>query len=355
MLCNKCGKAIPDNSAFCPQCGQAQGSRPPTPACSPASPSATNPQAKPSGKGCKLAVFLGCGTLFLIGFLVLGILGFVFYKIKDSEAGRLAARSVRESPEARQALGEIQDVGWPIGSISVEGGGSGKASFSMSVKGSQAKGKYYVTMVRENNQWRITSARLELKDGRSIAIPTVFTPANPPTAPPPESLPSAELPLSGGRPLYADRSDTQWKAVDWSEPGIHLEVPQDWEQIRVDKRSLEFRPADRSAYLTANLAYFDQKLPIDTILPTLEQKAQAELKRQEIAGYQRMNLGSAKGLVQLQSRDGSGPTMAAYNGYYDSVEFGTVSITILVGAPTSQDFDRWETVLGAILQSFQIK
>lgn len=343
MVCEHCGQNIPDSSAFCLQCGKPQGR--------PVQSSGSVPQAgqPPAAKsGCKPAIFLGCGSLLMLFLLIAGVVTFIFYKISDSDAAKLAVHSARESAEVRQSIGEVQKVGWPIGSISVEGGGSGQASFSMSVTGSRGKGKYFATLTRQNNQWRLNSARLQFDDGRSLEIPVSAVATTSPASPGPVTV-------AQGRPLLVDRSHaTSWKSVDWTDPAIRLEVPTDWLQIQMEKRSLEFRPEDRSAYLSVNLAYFDQKIPFDTLIPALEQKAAAELKRGEIAGYARIDLGKAKGIVQIQGRGGA-PTVAAWSGYYDTEEFGTVGINILLGAPSPAEYDRWEPVLGAILQSIQIR
>lgn len=302
-----------------------------------------------SGRSLKPWIFLGCGCLTLFALLIAGIVGFVFYQIKDSEAGRLTERTLRESPAAREALGEIRDTGWPIGSVSVEGGGSGKASLSMSVEGGKAEGKFYATLIRQDGRWQVVSGRLELEDGRSIPLEGSAAPATP------EAPVAAGPPASGGQALKADRSAVAaWTPIAWPDQEIRLEVPADWEQIELAKRALEFRPKDRKAYFTGNLTYFDQKIPFGPIMEALLTKAAAQLKREEILGYARKDIGPAQGILQLERR-GDGQTTAVWNGYFDTPEFGTVSVTFLLGAPTPEDFQRYEPALGAILDSIRFR
>jgi cytochrome oxidase complex assembly protein 1 len=332
MYCASCGQPLPSSSLLCPQCGRAQ-----------------NPTGS-SSTGCRTSwvkwLILGFAAFFLFIFMLAGgILGLVFYKMKDSEPARMAVQSLRQSPTAQEALGEIHKTGWPIGSLSTEGGGSGSASFSMSVEGSKAKGKYYASLTRVNGQWRFLSGRLQLADGRSVEIQGTLVPSLIPGA---VSFGAAG---SGGRQLRSDRSAViSWHAVEWPGLGITFTVPEEWKEMKLDKQEVEFRPEDRSAYFTANVAFFDQKIPFDSFLPSLVDKAAAQLKREEILGYARRDLGGTHGLLHIQ-RHGGGGTMAVWTVYFDTSEFGTASINFLLGAPSSEEFDRVEPVLGAILES----
>lgn len=219
------------------------------------------------------------------------------------------------------------------------------------MKGSKAQGKYYATLIRENGQWRVVSGRLELEDGRSVAI------AGGQLAPPnvPDKALPADIESKGGRELKSDRNAVaSWNNIDWSTQPIRLEVPSDWEQVELDKRSLEFRPKDRGAYLTGNVTYFDQKIPFENLTQPMLIKASAQLKREEILGYSLRNIGSAQGFLQLERRS-DGQSTAVWTGYFNHPEFGTVSVTFLLGAPNPEDFDRYEATLGAILDSIRIQ
>jgi len=305
-----------------------------------------------SGRSAKPWIFLGCGCFALVVVGIAAFVAFVFYEIKDSEAGRLTTSSVKENSAARAALGEPIDTGWPLGSISEEGGGSGKASFTVSVKGSKGKGKYFASLTRENGQWRVVSARLLLNDGRSVSLEggAVSSPVLPASGGGGDSNSASS---SGGRSLHSDRSAvTQWTSYQWPDQPIHFEVPSDWEKISVEKKEIEFRSKDRDAYFTGNLTYFDQKIPFGPIMESLSSKAAAQLKREEILGYARKDVGPAQAILQIERR-GDGQTTAVWNGYFDTPEFGTVALTFLLGAPTPQAFDKYEGQLGAILDSIR--
>src|SRR5215467_1037447 len=155
MYCSSCGQPLPPSSVICPQCGHA-----------------TSPTGlSPTGKSWVKWIIVGFGIFFVFIFLIVaGVVGLVFYKLKDSEPARMAVQSLQQNRSAMEALGEIHKIGWPIGSFSTEGGGSGNASFSMSVVGNKTKGKYYATLSRTNGQWRFLSGRLQLDDGRWLEI-----------------------------------------------------------------------------------------------------------------------------------------------------------------------------------------
>jgi hypothetical protein len=287
-------------------------------------------------------------SIFLFILLVIGgIVTFVFYQIKNSEANKIAVAALRESPAAHQALGDIQSVGWPIGSFSVEGGGSGKASMSMSVKGSKAKGKYYASLLRVNGLWNLTSGRLELKDGGSI--PIAAAPMNGR-----EALIPPSHRVSGGRQLPVNPgAASEWKKVVWPEEGIFFKIPADWMEIHLSRQEVEFRSPDRTAYFIGRATYFDQKIPFQTVLDSLLTRSQGQLARGEISGYAVKTLGRAPGLLEISER-GDGATMAAWTGYVDTEQFGTKSITLVLGAPTAADFQKAAPLLGTILDSVDV-
>src|SRR5262249_54574128 len=163
-FCSSCGQALDPQARYCPSCGQAQASPASAPSVGGVTPAA-------SSRGCWKPLFAMIFGLFVLGLVFFAAMfGLVFLKLKNSEPARMAVQSLRQNPAAAQALGEIQRTGWPIGSFSVEGGGSGQASFSISVRGTKARGKYYATLLRENNVWRLQSSRLQLADGTSLEL-----------------------------------------------------------------------------------------------------------------------------------------------------------------------------------------
>ena len=304
----------------------------------------------------KPLIFIGCGLLALILLCIAGVGGLVFFifsSIKNSEPGQLTTQFARQSQALHEILGDIQGVGWPFGSISVEGSGSGEASFSISLRGTQAQGKLFTTLRKVNGQWHVVSSRLQLEDGRSFEL------GGSPGAPAPLQASSQEKShppatrRSGGKQLRADRNVVaQWRHVDWPGQQIGFDVPADWMELSLEKKEIEFRPQNRKAYFIGRLNYFNQKIPFDSLIESIAHSAAAELKREEIAGYTFQNFGKAHGLLKISSRR-DGHTMAVWIGYFDTLEFGTASVNLLFGAPSKADFERAEPILGAILESIQ--
>jgi len=344
MNCPFCGQALQDGVQFCSHCGRSLGNAGAHP----------SPQAAPAKRsGCKIIATILIAVAFLGLLTTGGVIYFIFHQIAHSEAAELTRHFIQTNSQAHEALGEIQKIGWPLGSISVEGGGSGKADFGTKVWGSKAKGKIYTTLTKVNGVWRIDSARLQMDDGASIDLqsaPVIIDGMPPPSAP----LPSA-APTNGGRQLRADKSAASgWRTVEWPKQNVTLEVPADWVEETVNKDEVNFHNATRTAYLSAHATFFDQKISVDPVKDGDLQKSANQLKREEIAGYTLKNLGKGSGLLTIQSR-GDGATMAAWTGYVDTEEFGTKSITILVGAPSIADFNANEGILAGILESFQIR
>lgn len=160
-ICSACGKGLEDQARFCSQCGAVQAYQPST-GHSPTH--FGNPLESPRRRLWPLGVAV---IVFLTGLFIAAL----FYFLSNSEPAKMTVKVVRESPVIRQALGEIQDVGWANGGISTRSGGSGTANFSVSVKGSLAKGKFYAYFVKRHDVWAYDSGRLRLDNGRSINVP----------------------------------------------------------------------------------------------------------------------------------------------------------------------------------------
>lgn|GEM_PF-1207788 len=288
----------------------------------------------------------------LIAFAAAALARYLLSRIKDSEAGRLAVKSVRENPAAREALGAIRATGWPLGSLSVDADGTGAATFSMWVNGSKDSGRYSTTLVRENSTWRSVSARLTLDDGRSIDVegtrPATKTDDRPKTS-------HTATVTHGGRQLRSEpQPESGWQSVEWAGRHVVFEVPREWTRLSTDERLLEFRPDDRSGYMLGEVEYFDQKIAFEPLVDVLLAKAADELARYEILGYTRRDIGKARGLMQIAERAGEYP-QAAWTGYFDTDESGTVCVNLLLGTRTHDDFDEIEPLLGAIVDSVQVR
>jgi hypothetical protein len=196
-----------------------------------------------------------------------------------------------------------------------------------------------------NGIWVLQSSRLQLKDGRSIELGGSELPSS--------GLSPPAFPPSGGRLLKADASAVRgWRSIEWTAQKIPLQVPEGWNQTKLDRDGLEFRATDRSAYFFGNVVSFHQKIPVDQLIPSLVQKASGQFKDGQLAGYDLKELGKGQGILQIESR-GDGVTMASWEGYDDS-ESETKSFTFVMGASSAKDFDRWEGAFGAILESVKI-
>ena len=300
---------------------------------------------------------IGCGVaalfIVILGF-VGGIFGFVIYAIKNSDAHKLALDVLKTSPEVREAIGEVESTGWPMGSLKTSGGGSGFASFSESVKGDKGKGKYYATLVKENDVWVFKSGRLEYGPGKSVNV-TLGARGTKPVLPAPPAAPHTQYPRSGGKQLNLAGPTTDWRTIEWPEENIIFKVPGDWAQKELKRNSVEFDPADHSAFFVGNVTYFDTKIPFQTLWDSFLERGSGQLGRGEILGYQLLNLGRAEGYLEIHRRGDAAFTEASWTGYVDGPDFKTKSVTLLIGSPTPQDFERWEAVLGAIVHSVQIR
>jgi TonB family protein len=117
------------------------------------------------------------GKILLILFAVLVLVGAgagaaVYYgyrylesSLKSSEAYQMAESELRRSGAVAERMGEIRSTGFPVGSYKVDADGSGSATYTMSVEGTKASGRYFVTMEREAGVWKIVRAFVQVDDG----------------------------------------------------------------------------------------------------------------------------------------------------------------------------------------------
>lgn len=170
-ICSACGKGLEAQARFCSQCGAVQVSPNPS-GHFPAQSSNPMEQAidfanRAGNRARRLWPLWVALSLLATGLFVGGLL----YFLGQSEPAKRTVEILHRSPVVRQALGDIQDVGWPSGGITTRSGGSGTANFTVSVKGSLAKGKFYAYFQKRHDLWRYESGRLRLDDGRSIGVP----------------------------------------------------------------------------------------------------------------------------------------------------------------------------------------
>ena len=96
--------------------------------------------------------------------------GWVEGKLKSSEPYQLAITALKENAQLKEKMGEIQETGFPIGAFSEDANGTGKAAFTMSVKGTLASGQYQVSLDRSDSKWRIENGVVRLANGETIDI-----------------------------------------------------------------------------------------------------------------------------------------------------------------------------------------
>jgi TonB family protein len=183
MTCNTCGSSIEDFNRFCPKCGAAvQFQTSPTVGQASSPSSYTPPQqqmysgpvAPPKKSGCgKIILILGIILVLLLGAVAAAIYfgyGALEKKLKSSEAYTVALQTLKDNPEVKDKMGEIQETGFPIGAYTTNNDGSGDAAFVMSVTGSKTTGQYKVEMRRSNSVWKIVKGDVSLANGEVINI-----------------------------------------------------------------------------------------------------------------------------------------------------------------------------------------
>ena len=311
---------------------------------SPGSPPAGQPSDRPKQKSPALkTIFIGCGLLIL---LAAGGAVAVFYGIKNalrsSDASKAAVQAIKQSDNARKMLGEITDVGTPMGSISSEAGGSGDASLSMSVTGAKASGAYYATLQRRNGQWFVISGRIELTDGRSINVEAKAAGQ------------SVDVARSAGHQLRNDAADTNsWREVKWRQQHLRFRLPPDWIEKKMSLRELDFRAGEMysSTYLIGNAWIWERQLPAENLLAADAQTASESLKNGVITGYTVLEVGGVTGLLTI-SNVGDRRT-ATWKAIVDG-EGAQTSLDISLGAQ-DQDFERLEPTFRAIFDSIRFE
>lgn len=220
MKCNYCGHELTPFTKFCTKCGnpapqpsQAGYTPPPAPQAPPPASWGAGAQSAPRQQPRRKS---RAGKILLIVFTVLVVLGvgagalaYFGYRalkgsIKSSEAYGVAERELRESRRAADVLGEIKETGFPIGTYKQEADGTGQAAFTMSVSGTKAGGRYFVTMAREGGTWHVTHGLLKL-DGSEESIDIMEEDGAGPTGPevgvpppPPPPVGGTGKTISGG-------------------------------------------------------------------------------------------------------------------------------------------------------------
>lgn len=162
---------------FCPKCGTpTEGSRY-SPPVNPAPPvwqaNAPTPPIKQKSRAGKILLIVGIVVLLLAGGIGVAIyFGVSSYirSTKSSAAYALAESTLRSSKAVKERMGEITNIGIPIGTTHEGDDGTGYAAFTMSLVGEKESGQYVVVMDRRNSSWRIQNAVVKLRSGEEIKI-----------------------------------------------------------------------------------------------------------------------------------------------------------------------------------------
>lgn len=334
MFCPGCGKPIQSSASFCQSCGA------PIPSFNDAPAAVPKPPGAKKSSAAKFVV-IGCVVLIVLAAGVAAAIFFgIKYAFKSSEAAKAAVLALKQSNNARAALGDITDIGTPMGSISSEAGGSGSASLSASVTGTKASGRYYATLIRKNGQWFLASGRIQLEDGRSVNLEGSG------------AARSLDVPSAAGRQFRNGFVNTaSWKEFEWPQQHLHLRLPPDWIQKKMTQRELELRAGEvySSTYLISNAWAWEREMPADNLLAADAQAASESLKNDVIAGYAVREVGGVTGLLTIS--DVGGRRVATWKALVPAD--GThKSIDISLGAQ-STEFERIEPTFVEILDSIR--
>jgi len=114
---------------------------------------------------------VGClGALVLSVGCCGGILGIVFYSLRNSWAYAQGVELARQDPAVVAELGEPIESGWlASGSINITTV-SGNANLAISLSGPKQKGTLYVVAEKQAGQWQFTQARVETAGGKTIDL-----------------------------------------------------------------------------------------------------------------------------------------------------------------------------------------
>jgi TonB family protein len=186
MICPNCGNDVPASMKFCSKCGTPMSApqMSATPYTAPASQQAQQPMwspgsqvagAPPKRKSRAGKILLIVGIVFIL--LLAGIGTAIYFgvrsymqTVKNSAPYALAESTLRESPVAKERLGEIKSIGIPLGTYKEEPDGTGFAAYTMSVEGEKASGQYVAAMDRRKSVWHVQRAMVKLPGGEEINI-----------------------------------------------------------------------------------------------------------------------------------------------------------------------------------------
>jgi TonB family protein len=169
---------------FCSGCGTPVGAQQQQPyyAAPPVSPAQPAWSPGPQFGGAPPQRKSNVGKILLIVGIVLvlvaaGVGTAIFFGIrsyvrsmKSSAPYALAESTLKESQIAKDRLGEIKNIGTPIGTYKEETNGTGFAAFTMSVVGERLSAQYVATLIRRQSIWHVQRALLKMPGGEEVEI-----------------------------------------------------------------------------------------------------------------------------------------------------------------------------------------
>lgn len=230
MTCPNCSNTVPDTMQFCPKCGTPQsGSRYVPPVNQSPDAWQLNAPVQPverKSRAGKILLIIGIVLVVLaagIGTAIyFGVRSYI-QSTRSSTAYAMAESILRSSEAVKERVGEIKNIGIPIGTFKEEDDGTGFAAFIMSVEGERASGQYVVAMNRVNSKWRIETAVLNLHSGEEIKVVERFEDTILKDAPESKTLPdensnSANSNNSNARPKTISGGVLNGKAISLPQP-----------------------------------------------------------------------------------------------------------------------------------------
>src|SRR5216683_191428 len=123
----------------------------------------------------KKIVLIVVSVVIVLGLIVLvfvgGIVGFVFYKINNSDAAQVSKDFLKTNERLKQDVGEVKDFGkFVTGNINIVNG-SGTAELGVKVIGERKTVNASVELIyRSGHQWRVTAASYRNDAGQTVDL-----------------------------------------------------------------------------------------------------------------------------------------------------------------------------------------
>jgi hypothetical protein len=167
----------------------------------------------------------------------------------------------------------------------------------------------------------------------------------------PAEQPAESKPAKSGS--SATSSDTM-KKVTWADNGITFEVPDNWEQGSLDKDNASFHLPDNpdGVNLSMNISRMGADFPADASLKAYRDAAAKEKSEGKLAKWEDQNLGSAKGLNQLEAAQGDDLCRLSWIGFQNR---GGWNMIIVHFSTKGSAMGNHEATFRKVLASFKVE